>query len=225
MNRSSCCSLLVFTSLNWIASNQSNLCMASDKDKEKKRKAQEKLQETAAKKKKEEEEAQVASSFLAPLPAPLVSGASDDDRDSDRESGPNTGVDPGSPEPSTGQHELPATEEVVTPSKESALPEHLRFDVLEPSPKANNAAKLHHERAKAAHLEAELLKLHSQLHGQQQQVTPTEAATAVKHAATVHSPLHQAPGGGTVRQPVRHTKTGPSVDVSQLPWKDIFGLG
>eukprot|EP00961_Rhodomonas_salina_P000897 12814-Rhodomonas_salina.1 len=180
MHRSSHCSRLVFAALNRI---QANLCMASDKEKaaEKKCKAEAKLQETASKKRKEEEEAQVAASFLEPPPAPAVSGASD--YDSDCESGPRRSVEPGSPVPSTGQLEPPATEQVVMPLKESALPDHLWFDVLEPSPKANNAAKLHHKRAKAAHLEAELLKLHAQLHGQQQQVTPTEAATAVKHAA------------------------------------------
>eukprot|EP00961_Rhodomonas_salina_P237817 3214517-Rhodomonas_salina.1 len=96
---------------------------------------------------------------------------------------------------------------------------------LEPSPKANNASKLHHERAKAAHLEEQLVKIVKQLQDQQQQVTPTEAATVHKGAVNVLSPLCHAPGGSTVRQPVSQTKTGPNIDVSQQPWKDIFGLG
>eukprot|EP00961_Rhodomonas_salina_P168459 2270718-Rhodomonas_salina.1 len=102
--------------------------MASEKDKaaEKKSKANAKLQETAAKKRREEEEAQVAASFLVPPPAPAPDASGASYEDSDRESGPR--VEPASPEPSTGQVELPATEEVVTPVKESTLPDHLRFD-------------------------------------------------------------------------------------------------
>eukprot|EP00961_Rhodomonas_salina_P248261 3355471-Rhodomonas_salina.1 len=60
---------------------------------------------------------------------------------------------------------------------------------------------------------------------QQQQVTPTEAATVHKGAENVCSPLRHAPGGSTERLPVCQTKTGPNVDVSQQPWKDIFCLG
>eukprot|EP00961_Rhodomonas_salina_P273424 3694580-Rhodomonas_salina.1 len=125
MHRSTRGKRLVFAAIN---RTQANLCMASDKekDKDKKSKAAEKLLlETAAKKKKDDEEAQVAASFLEQPPAAAASGVSDDD--SERESGPRQSQ-PGSPEPSTGQLEPPETDQVVTPAKESTLPDHLRFD-------------------------------------------------------------------------------------------------
>eukprot|EP00961_Rhodomonas_salina_P279746 3778886-Rhodomonas_salina.1 len=63
MNRPTRGSSLVFAALNCI---QSNLCMAADKEKDKKHKATEKLAAETAAKKKEDEEAQVAATFMAP---------------------------------------------------------------------------------------------------------------------------------------------------------------
>eukprot|EP00961_Rhodomonas_salina_P219411 2965855-Rhodomonas_salina.1 len=126
--------------------------MASDKDKDKKSKAEDKklAAKTAAKKKKEDDSAaaQVVSTFMAPgSAAPSEPGSEEEEERPSR-----SGVDAASPAPSTGTGELEEAPQHTTQLKDSGLPEYLKFDVLEPSPKANNASKLHHERAKAAHL-------------------------------------------------------------------------
>eukprot|EP00961_Rhodomonas_salina_P278818 3766578-Rhodomonas_salina.1 len=165
MHCSSRGSRLVFAALNGI---QSNLCMASNKDKDKKCKAEDKklAAETAAKKKKDDEAAAalVASTFMEP-------GSAAPSEASEKESVDEVAsVDArASPVPSTGTGEVEEAPQHTTQSKDSDLPEYLKFDVLEPSPKANNVSKLHHKRAKAVHLEEQLVKLHKQLHNQQHQ--------------------------------------------------------
>eukprot|EP00961_Rhodomonas_salina_P302063 3940712-Rhodomonas_salina.1 len=157
--------------------------MASDKDKDKKSKAAEKLAAETAAKKRKEEEAQVASTFMA------SGSAAPSEACSDEESvGPSrTVVDaPASPAPSTGTG-------CLTTSSSTSWSPH-------PRPPTRPSFQ---ECAKAEHLEEQLVKLHKQLQDQQQQVTPTEAATVHKGLANVHSPgpLRHAPGGATARPP------------------------
>eukprot|EP00961_Rhodomonas_salina_P145402 1956739-Rhodomonas_salina.1 len=102
--------------------------MASEKDKaEKKRKADAKLQEAAAKKQKDDEEAALWAATFGLQQSAAAAASGDSDDDSDRDGAPCRS-EQASLAPSTGQHEPPLTEQVVTPAKDSTLPEYLRFD-------------------------------------------------------------------------------------------------